>query len=165
MLFVLNQYIYYSGACILVRIWHHCPKGPPRKGPYMYPPYSCPPSKSYEYNKAIKSGPPLLLPLITAIQRRKITKEKLQRPPPPCVPPCGASCEALLSFGVSGRCLFLVRWYTPLPSLPRGSPSKLNTAGILNPPAATTSAQVARFWHLWPFAGPRLDGAAGVSPS
>ncbi|KAI5793976.1 hypothetical protein FPQ18DRAFT_329391 [Pyronema domesticum] len=48
------------------------------------------------------------------------------------------------------------------------SPSRPNITGILAPPAATTSTQVACFWCLLPHpcaVGPRLGGAAGVSPS
>jgi hypothetical protein len=55
---------------MILRIWRRCQKGPPRKGPYMRSPYSCLPSKSYKYNKADKSGPPLLLPPITAVYKR-----------------------------------------------------------------------------------------------
>jgi hypothetical protein len=39
------------------------PEGPPRKGSYLHPPYSCPPSQSYKYNQAVKSGPPFSFPV------------------------------------------------------------------------------------------------------
>jgi hypothetical protein len=36
--FVLNQCIYYSGACILSRIWRRLPEGPAPYGPYIASP-------------------------------------------------------------------------------------------------------------------------------